>query len=62
MNKTSMIRVLGKHDNFNRGHVISEDRKRKTEPVTGHIFVSLGKLVRTVPISTLQIFNLIVYY
>jgi hypothetical protein len=37
-------------------HVISENRKMKTEPVTGRIFVPLGKLVRTVPISTLQIF------
>jgi hypothetical protein len=37
-------------------HVVSEDRKLKTEPATGHSIVSLGKLVRTVPISTLQRF------
>jgi hypothetical protein len=38
----------------NNGNVISENRKLKTEPVTGHILVSLGNLVRTVPISTLR--------
>jgi hypothetical protein len=27
-----------------KGNVISEDRKLKTEPVTGHILVSLGEM------------------
>jgi hypothetical protein len=38
----------------NKGNVISENRKLKTESITGHILVSLRNLVRTVPISTLR--------